>query len=65
MPSSVIGAFSDEPEAHRLDIIFEGGRRQSYADVPPKVFEGMKRAFSKDSFLSRQVRDRYPASRVS
>jgi hypothetical protein len=63
MPSMVVRTFSYEPEAHRLFVTFVNGRRYSYAGVPPEVFEGMRRAFSKGSFFNRQVRDRYPASR--
>ena len=63
MPSSVIRAFSYQPEAHRLSVTFVNGRRYSYADVPPEVFEDMQRAFSKGAFFNRRVRDRYPALR--
>ena len=63
MPSTVIRTFSYEPEAHRLRVTFVSGRRYSYDEVPPEIFEEMTRAFSKGSFFNRRVRDRYPASR--
>lgn len=63
MPSSVIRTFSYEPESRRLHVTFVNGRRYSYAEVPPEVFEAMRRAFAKGVFFNRRVRDRYPASR--
>jgi hypothetical protein len=63
MPSTVIRTFSYDPDEHRLHVTFVNGRRYSYADVPPELFEEMGRAFSKGSFFNRRVRDRYPATR--
>lgn len=59
MPSTVIRRFSYAPEARRLDVTFVSGRRYSYHEVPPELFEEMKLSFSKGEFFNRRVRDRF------
>ncbi|WP_235536894.1 KTSC domain-containing protein [Sphingomonas sp. Root241] len=59
MPSSVIRRWDYDEAEHRLDIIFVSGKRYSYHDVPPRVAEGMREAFSKGSYFNRRIRDRF------
>jgi hypothetical protein len=59
MPSSVIRAFHYEPAEQRLDVRFVSGRRYSYFEVPPEVFEQMSRSFSKGEFFNAHIRNRY------
>jgi hypothetical protein len=63
MPSSVVRAFTYEPEARRLDVVFTSGRVYSYHDVPSAVFEAMKASFAKGEFFNRHVRGRYRFNR--
>jgi hypothetical protein len=59
MPSSVIRAFHYEPSEQRLDVRFVSGRRYSYYDVPPDIFERMRASFSKGEFFNAHVRERF------
>ena len=63
MPSSVVRAFTYEPEARRLDVAFTSGRAYSYHDVPLAVFDAMKASFAKGEFFNRHVRGRYQYTR--
>jgi len=63
MPSRVVRAFSYEPTERRLDVRFASGRRYSYYEVPPDVYDAMTRAFSKGEFFNRQIRGRYRFAR--
>jgi len=59
MPSSVIRAFHYEPSERRLDVRFVSGRRYSYYEVPPEIFERMRGSFSKGEFFNAHIRDRF------
>lgn len=59
MPSSVIRAWSYDPEARRLDVTFVSGRRYAYREVPPELAAEMKLAFAKGEFFNRRIRDRF------
>ena len=43
-----------------LDVMFPGGRRYRYANVPIHVARGFGDAASKGAFFNRQIRNRYP-----
>jgi hypothetical protein len=59
MPSSVIRDWSYDEAEQRLDITFVSGKRYSYNDVPPRVAQGMRKAFSKGSYFNRRIRDHF------
>jgi len=59
MPSTVIRWFTYHAAKRQLDITFQSGRRYVYDDVPPDVYESMKKAFSKGEFFNKHIRDRY------
>jgi hypothetical protein len=59
MPSSVIRGWNYDEAEHRLDIIFVSGKRYSYHEVPPRVAEEMREAFSKGSYFNRYIRDHF------
>ncbi|MEZ0243225.1 MAG: KTSC domain-containing protein [Sphingomonas sp.] len=59
MPSTVIRAFAYDPDEHRLDVEFVTGKRYSYHDVPERVAQGMRDAFSKGSYFNRRIRDHF------
>jgi hypothetical protein len=59
MPSSVIRSFQYHIEDSRLEILFVTGRRYSYHDVPPELYEQMRLAFSKGEFFNAHIRDHF------
>jgi hypothetical protein len=61
MPSSVIKAFSYEPERQALRITFVSGRTYIYDAVPEAVASGMKLAFAKGEYFNKHIRNRYRA----
>jgi hypothetical protein len=63
MPSTVIRAWNYDEAEQRLDIVFVSGRHYSYHDVPPRIAEGMRGAFSKGSYYNRRVRDHFRFTR--
>jgi hypothetical protein len=64
MPSTVIRRFDYDAAAHRLDVEFVTGRRYSYHDVPERVAQGMREAFSKGSYFNRRIRDHFAFTRA-
>ena len=55
-----IGYLGDEMELH---VIFRGGARYVYHDVPPQIFEGLAEAPSKGSYLNREIKGVYTFTR--
>jgi lysyl-tRNA synthetase class 2 len=64
MPSAVIRHFHFEPQAERLVVVFQSGRRYAYLGVPAATAEAMRRAFSKGEFFNDHIRDRFPFERL-
>lgn len=63
MPSTVIRAWKYDEAEQRLDIVFVSGRRYSYHEVPARIAEGMREAFSKGSYYNRRIRDHFRFTR--
>jgi len=64
MPSSVIRAFEYDPHARRLAVTFVTGRRYAYLDVPQKVADAFRAAFSKGEYFNRAIRDHFRFERM-
>ena len=64
MPSTVIKSFEYDRRRASLAVTFQNGRRYRYDQVPPATFEAMRGAFSKGSFFNREIRDRFPCTRI-
>ena len=64
MPSSVIRSFAYDEDRRRLDVEFVSGRCYAYHDVPPRLVEAMRAAFSKGSFFNRRIRDHFRFTRM-
>jgi hypothetical protein len=64
MPSTVIRAWNYDEAEQRLDIVFVSGRRYSYHEVPARIAEGMREAFSKGSYYNRRIRDHFRFTRM-
>ena len=59
MPSSVIRRWEYDEADQRLDVTFVSGKRYSYHEVPPRVAQEMREAFSKGSYFNRRIRDHF------
>ena len=63
MPSTVIRSFAYNAPSKILTIMFTSGRRYSYYDVPPAIFDSMRGASSKGEFFNQHIRDRFRYTR--
>ncbi len=59
MPSSVIKSFDYNSASAILRIVFISGIIYEYKDVPETVYQSMKAARSKGTFLNRQIKAHY------
>lgn len=64
MPSSVIRSFAYDESRQRLDVEFVSGKHYAYHQVPPRIVEQMRAAFSKGSFFNRRIRDHFRYTRL-
>lgn len=64
MPSTVIRTFRYDAAESRLVVEFQSGRRYAYFNVPPNIYEDMRRARSRGSYFNTWVRDRYSYARL-
>ncbi|MCO5946486.1 KTSC domain-containing protein [Mucilaginibacter flavidus] len=64
MPSSVVAEMEYNEPASTLRITYTSGNVYDYKDVPPEVFEEMKEADSKGTFLNYRIKDKYRYKRV-
>ncbi len=63
MPSTVVRHFRYQPVEQALDITFVNGRSYRYLRVPPKVYEDMRRSFSKGEYFNQHIRDHFAFER--
>ena len=64
MPSSVVAAMEYNDEAQILRITYTSGAVYDYRNVPPDVYEDMKEADSKGTFLNYEIKGKYRYKRV-
>ena len=64
MPSSVVAAMRYDAASRVLRIVYVSGNVYDYKDVPPEVYEAMKAASSKGTFLNREIKGRYGYEKV-
>jgi len=64
MPSSVILTKEYFPERKVLRITFVSGLVYDYLDVPQQVYDDMKKATSKGTFLNTRIKGIYDFERV-
>jgi hypothetical protein len=65
MPSTVIDTFHYEKETKSLIVVFVSGAVYSYKNVPEKVYQQMKNAFSKGVFLNTKIKDNYDFEKLN
>jgi hypothetical protein len=64
MPSTLIRAFSHDPQTAILEVTFVSGAVYHYYDVPADVAQNMREAFAKGEFFNQRIRGRYRFARV-
>jgi hypothetical protein len=64
MPSSVVAAIDYNFETATLRIVYQTGTVYDYEGVEPVIYEGMKAARSKGTFLNRYILGRYEYKKV-
>lgn len=56
MPSSVIRKYFYKPELQILTIVYISGAVYDYLDVPQEVFDDFRAAFSKGTYLNKNIK---------
>ncbi len=56
MPSSVIRKYFYKPELQILTIVYVSGAVYDYLDVPQEVFDDFRAAFSKGTYLNKNIK---------
>ena len=64
MPSSVVANMKYNEPAATLRITYTSGSVYDYKGVPPDVFEEMKAAGSKGTFLNYRIKGKYRYKKV-
>ncbi len=64
MPSSVVRAIRYDTSTHTLRVVYVSGMVYDYKKVPVKVYEAMKNATSKGTFLNYHIKGKYEFERV-
>lgn len=65
MPSTVIQRMFYDKDNHVLRIVFTSGMVYDYLEVPEKVYEEMRSAFSKGIFFNQAIKDKYEFKKVN
>jgi hypothetical protein len=65
MPSTVVAHMDYNAEEHKLRITFVSGLVYNYLDVPEMMYERMKSAKSKGTFLNRHIKGKYNFEKVT
>ena len=63
--SSNVEAIGYDPTQQELYVQFKSGGTYIYHQVPPDVYDYLRNAPSKGSFLNRQIKNVYPATKQS
>lgn len=64
MPSSVIRKYFYKPELQILTIIYVSGAVYDYMDVPQEVFDDFRAAFSKGTYLNKNIKPFFKYEKV-
>jgi hypothetical protein len=65
MPSSVISAMQYNPKDATLRIVYVSGMVYDYLDVPEKIYQAMKRASSKGTYLNKHIKGYFSFKKIS
>ncbi|NCI50272.1 KTSC domain-containing protein [Sediminibacterium roseum] len=64
MPSTVIRSFSYDALKHRLRVVFVSGMVYEYLNVPQEIYDEMRAAFSKGTYLNERIKGFYEFRKV-
>ena len=64
MPSSVIANMLYEPGSSTLRVRFLSGAVYEYRKVPAAVYDAMKKAVSKGTYLNKYIKGHYPFKKI-
>jgi hypothetical protein len=64
MPSTVVASFNYNPAKHILRIVYVSGKVYDYLNVPAGVYEEMKAAESKGTYLNLRIKGFYRYKKV-
>ena len=64
MPSTVVARFHYDAIEHSLRITFVSGLVYEYKDVPENIYEALRSAKSKGSYLNHHIKGHYKFVRV-
>jgi len=53
------------PESCTLRIRYVSGMVYDYKNVPERVYNDMKKSFSKGTFLNKYIKDKFPFEKIS
>jgi len=59
MPSSVVAHMNYFPKSSTLRIIYTSGQIYDYMKVPAAIYEAMKQATSKGTYLNKFIKGHY------
>jgi hypothetical protein len=65
MPSSVIAKMSYDPASTTLRVIFVSGMVYEYRNVPESVYQAMKNAPSKGTFLNQHIKGTFDFRKIN
>ena len=64
MPSSVVARYSYNSDTQVLRVVFVSGLVYDYKNVPEAVYQAMKAAVSKGTFLNTEIKGKYDFEKV-
>jgi len=64
MPSSVVRAIKYDEPSHTLQVVYVSGNIYEYKEVPPAVYEKMRSATSKGTFLNTKIKGHYDYQKI-
>lgn len=65
MPSSVVAHMNYFPKSATLRIIYTSGEIYDYLKVPATIYEAMKQAASKGSYLNKVIKKKFEYKKVT
>jgi lysyl-tRNA synthetase class 2 len=65
MPSSVVANMNYFPKSSTLRIIFTSGEIYEYLNVPAAIYDAMKQAGSKGTYLNQVIKKRFAYRKVT
>lgn len=65
MPSSVVASIKYDVATSTLRVTYVSGLMYDYKNVPEEIYQAMKTAFSKGTFLNQHIKGKYPYEKVN